>query len=309
MWSSTNPSGPASRPPDRLAVPRARNIARHGLLAIPIAYVAILLLAPLALTFAISFWDRVGPKMRMAFQFDSYADFFGGVRLIVLERSLLVAAEVTIVSLLIAYPIAYFLAMRTRAPIARVVLLLFTVPFLVNYILRTFAWTFLLGRTGPINSALIGAGLVDGPLDWLLFSDFAVLVGLVTSYMPFMIYPLWLSLAGIDRRLIEASWLLGANPRLTFWRVTLPLSMPGVFAAVIFGFVGSFGEAAVPTILGGVGYQLMGNTITSTLDVLNYPLAAAMSSVVVALMLALLVCWYGLFDLRSFLGKILRWRM
>jgi ABC-type spermidine/putrescine transport system permease subunit I len=152
-------------------------------------------------------------------------------------------------------------------------------------------------------------GLTDKPVDWLLFSDFAVFVGLVTSYMPFMIYPLWLAIAGIDRRLIEASWLLGAPPPRTFLRITLPLSLPGVFAAVIFGFVGSFGEAAVPTILGGVGFQLMGNSITSTLDVLNYPLAAAMSSVVVGLMLLLLLLWYALFDMRAFLGKILRWRM
>jgi ABC-type spermidine/putrescine transport system permease subunit I len=283
--------------------------ARHGLLALPIVFVGVFLLVPLALTFVVSFWERTGPKIQPAFTFKSYAAFFEGARLVVLERSLVVAAEVTVISLLLAYPIAYFLAMRVRPAAARAVLLLFTVPFLVNYILRTFAWTWLLGRTGPINSALIGLGIADRPVDWLLFSDFAVLVGLVTSYMPFMIYPLWLSLAGIDRRLIEASWLLGAAPRRTFLRVTLPLSMPGVFAAVIFGFVGSFGEAAVPTILGGVGYQLMGNTITSTLDVLNYPLAAAMSSVVVGLMLALLVCWYALFDLRSFLGKILRWRM
>jgi ABC-type spermidine/putrescine transport system permease subunit I len=199
--------------------------------------------------------------------------------------------------------------MRMRPQVTRILLLLFTVPFLVNHILRTFAWTWLLGRNGPINGTLMGIGIVGQPVDWLLFSDFAVLVGLVTSYMPFMIYPLWLSLAGIDRRLIEASWLLGAAPRRTFLGVTLPLSMPGVFAAVIFGFVGSFGEAAVPTILGGVGYQLMGNTITSTLDVLNYPLAAAMSSIVIVLMLGLLLCWYALFDMRSFLGKILHWRM
>jgi len=288
---------------------QSHRIARYGLLAIPILIVGALLVVPLALTFVISFWERTGPKIRPAFTLKSYAQFFDGARLIVLERSLLVAAEVTIISLLIAYPIAYVLAMRVRPQVTRAVLLLFTVPFLVNYILRTFAWTWLLGRTGPINGALIGLRIVDQPVDWLLFSDFAVLVGLVTSYMPFMIYPLWLSLAGIDRRLIEASWLLGAAPRRTFLSVTLPLSMPGVFAAVIFGFVGSFGEAAVPTILGGVGYQLMGNTITSALDVLNYPLAAAMSSVVIALMLALLLCWYALFDMRSFLGKILRWRM
>ena len=145
----------------------------------------------------------------------------------------------------------------------------------------TFAWTWLLGRTGPINSALIAIGLADGPVDWLLFSDFAVLVGLVTSYMPFMIFPIWMALAGIDRRLIEASWMLGGSPVATFLRVTLPLSLPGLFAAVIFGFVGCFGESAVPVIMGGVGYQLMGNTISSTMDVLNYPLAAAMSNIVV----------------------------
>lgn len=282
---------------------------RQVLLTIPILFVGALLVVPLALTFVISFWERTGPTIRPAFTFKSYAVFFEGARLVVLERSIAVAAEVTAISIVIAYPIAYFLAMRARPPAARAVLLLFTVPFLVNYILRTFAWTWLLGRTGPVNGALIGLGIANQPVDWLLFSDFAVFIGLVTSYMPFMIYPLWLALAGIDRRLIEASWLLGVAPGRTFLRVTLPLSMPGVLAAVIFGFVGSFGEAAVPTILGGVGYQLMGNTITSTLDVLNYPLAAAMSAVVIGLMLALLACWYLLFDLRSFLGKILRWRM
>ena len=286
-----------------------RGALRHGLLAVPILFVTALLLVPLALTVVISFWKRVGPKIQPDFTLKSYAEFFQGDRLIVLGRALIAAAEVTAVSLLIAYPIAYFLSRRAKPAATRAVLLLFTVPFLVNYILRTFAWTELLGRTGPINSLLISAGLVDTPVDWLLFSDFAVLVGLVTSYMPFMIYPLWLSLNGIDRRLIEASALLGAKPRTTFLRITLPLSMPGVFAAIIFGFVGSFGDGAVPTILGGVGYQLMGNTITSALDVLNYPLAAAMSSVVIGLMLVFLICWYSLFDMRSFLGKILRWRM
>ena len=167
---------------------------------------------------------------------------------------------------------------------------------------------YLLSRTGPVNRALIAAGLAGRPVDWLLFSDFAVVVGLIGSYMPFMIYPLWAALDGLDRRLVEASWLLGASPGITFLSVTLPLSMPGVFAAAIFGFVGSFGESAVPIILGGVGYQLMGNTITSALDVLNYPLAAAMSSVVVAAMLAFLLAWYLAFDLRAVLGKIARWR-
>jgi ABC-type spermidine/putrescine transport system permease subunit I len=288
---------------------RGSEVARYALLALPLLFVAAFLLVPLGLTVAISFWERVGLRMRPAFTLKSYLQFLSGVRFEVLERSLAVAAEVTVIGLLIAYPIAYVLAMKSSRRTTRIVLLLFTVPFLVNYIIRTFSWSWLLSRTGPVNQLLIAAGISNGPVDWLLYSDFAVLVGLVTSYMPFMIFPLWLALAGIDRRLIQASWLLGANPLRTFLRVTLPLSLPGIFAAVIFGFVGSFGESAVPVILGGTGYQLVGNAITSTLDVLNYPLAAAMSSVVVADMLVLLLIWYLAFDVRALMGKMLRWRV
>jgi len=283
------------------------NAIRYGALAIPLLFVVVFFVTPLALTIAVSFWERAGFWIRPAFTVQAYAEFFAGPRFFVLKRSLIVAGLVTALGLALAYPIAYVLALHTRARVSRVVLLLFTVPFVVNYIIRTFSWEYLLGRTGPVNQALLGAGVIHHPLDWLLFTDVSVMIGLVASYMPFMIYPLWVSLAGIDRRLIEASWMLGAAPAWTFLRITLPLSMPGVFAAIIFGFVGSFGESAVPIILGGLGYQLMGNTITSALDVLNYPLAAAMSSVVVVVMLAFLACWYLVFDVRSFLGKIVRW--
>lgn len=287
---------------------RAASPLRHGLLVLPVAFVVVFLVMPLAITVVVSVWQRSGFWVKPAFTLGAYEQFYSGARLFVLGRSLRAAAGATAISLLIAYPIAYALARHLSAAASRAILLLFTIPFLVNYVIRTFAWTSLLGRTGPVNTLLLDLGLVDRPLDWLLFSDFAVFVGLVTSYMPLMIYPLWLAVAGIEPRLIEASWLLGAGPWRTFWRVTLPLSMPGVFAAVVFGFVGSFGESAVPIILGGVGYQLMGNAITSALDVLNYPLAAAMSSVVVGVMLLFLACWYLAFDLRTFLGKILRWR-
>lgn len=287
-------------------MPPAKLTLRNALLGIPLAFVTVFLVLPLALTVVISFWKRVGFNMRPDFSFASYASFLGGLRLEILERSLLVATEVTVIGLLVAYPIAWFLAMKASSRATRVVLMLFTIPFLVNYVIRTFSWSYLLGRTGPINSLLMATGVTAVPLDWLLYSDFAVLIGLLTSYVPFMIFPLWLALNGIDRRLIQASWLLGAGPARTFFRITLPLSMPGVFAAIIFGFVGAFGDSAVPVILGGTGYQLIGNEITSTLDVLNYPLAAAMSTVVVAAMLVLVGLWFGLFDLRSFLGNALK---
>jgi ABC-type spermidine/putrescine transport system permease subunit I len=284
-------------------------LVRWAFLTLPIGVVAVFLLAPLGLMVAISFWERAGLLVRPAFTLTAYRDFFQGVRLSVLERSLIVSFEATLISLLIAYPIAYFLAFKTSVRTSRAVLLLFAVPFLINYIIRTFAWTWLLGRTGPVNASLMGLGLTDGPVDWLLYSDFAVFVGLITSYMPFMLFPLWVSLTGIDHRLIQASWILGASPARTFVKVTLPLSLPGIFAAAVFGFVGCFGESAVPVIMGGVGYQLMGNTITSTMDVLNFPLAASMSTVVVAAMLVLLALWYLVFDMQTFLGKILRWRV
>jgi ABC-type spermidine/putrescine transport system permease subunit I len=244
-------------------------------------------------------------KLAPAFVLSNYTDFLTGTRLTVLVRSFVVSIEVTAIGLLIAYPIAYFLARKARPGSARVVLLLLTVPFLINYIIRTFSWTYLLGRTGPVNALLAAGSLTSGPIDWLLYSDFSVLVGMVSSYMPFMIFPLWMSIAGVDKRLIEASWMLGAAPPRTFLRITLPLSLPGIFAAIIFSFVGCVGDSAIPTILGGVGYQLIGNEVSSAMDTLNYPLAAAMSSVVTAVMLVLLATWYMLFDVRAFLGKIL----
>ncbi len=292
------------RPGDALALFGGRLV-----LALPVIFVTIFLLVPLALSVSISFWERAGLRMKPAFTLAAYLDFFGGVRVTVLERSLVAASLSTAIGVALAYPIAYYLSRHVRRELARSVLFLISAPFLVNYVIRTFAWTYLLGRTGPINEALQALGLVERAVDWLLFSDFAVQVGLVTSYMPFMVFPLWLSISGIDRRLTEASWVLGASPWRTFLRVTLPLSLPGVFAAAIFGFVGAFGDSAVPIILGGVGYQLIGNSITSTLDVLNYPLAAAMSSVVILVMLLLLALWYLAFDLRSFLGKLVRWRV
>jgi len=122
---------------------------RNALLGVPLAFVAVFLLVPLALTGVISFWKRVGFNIRPDFSLASYASFFGGLRLEILERSLLVAAEVTVIGVLTAYPIAWFLAMRASPRATRVVLMLFTIPFLVNYVIRTFSWSYLLAAPAP----------------------------------------------------------------------------------------------------------------------------------------------------------------
>ena len=274
-------------------------------LGLPLIALAILIVGPLLATVVVSFWEKQALGMRPGFTLKSYTLFFEGVRLTVLLKTFWVAVSATALMLPMAYAAAWAVAFRLPERQARIVLFLFAVPFLVNYIVRTFAWSDILSRTGPFNRALQAAGLTAGPVDWLLYSDFSVYLGLITAYMPFMIFPIWLALAGIDRRYLEASWMLGEPPLGTFCRVTLPLSIPGVVAAVIFGLVGCFGEVAVPLILGGTGYQLVGNAITSALDVLNFPLAAAVSSVAIAVMLSLLVAWYSFFDLRLFLGKIM----
>ena len=216
----------------------SRSAARLLVLGVPLLVIAGFILGPLLITLAISVFEKQGFWISPAFTLESYRLFFTGVRLEVLERSFRVACASTALMLLIAYPIAYLVTLRVRPELTRAFLFLFAVPFLVNYIVRTFAWADILSRTGFVNSLLLRIGLIEQPLDWLLFSDFAVYLGLVTAYMPFMIFPIWLSLSGIDRRLLEASWVLGAPPLATFWRVTLPLSLPGVFAAAIFGFVG-----------------------------------------------------------------------
>ena len=280
-------------------------LLRVLVLGLPLLLVAILILGPLGIMVAVSFWKKTGFAMVPDFTWHAYATFLSGVRIDVFWRSLWVAVSSTALMLLIAYPLAYIVAKKVRPNLVGVTLFLFSVPFLVNFIIRTFSWSDILGRTGFVNSALVGLGLTDAPLDWLLYSDFAVYLGLVTAYMPFMIFPIWLSLSGTDKRYEQASWVLGEGRLMTFWRVTLPLSLPGVFAAAIFGFVGAFGEFAVSVILGGTGYQLLGNSIISSLNVINYPLASAMSTFAVLVMLMLLVTWFFFFDLRLFLGKIM----
>ncbi len=289
-----------------MAPARAGRLAGRGLLLAPFLFLAAFFLAPLLMTFVWSVWRQTGFWMEPALDTGSYQDFFRGPRLGILRSSLGVAAGVTLLSLLVAYPIAYSIARASRWR-TQIVLLLFAFPFLINYIIRNVSLVYLLNRNGPVNNTLVALGIVDAPIDWLLYSTFAVWLGLFSAYMPLMVFPLWVSIAGIDQRLIEASWVLGASPTRTFWRIVLPLSMPGMFAALTLTFVASFGESAVSSILGGSGYQLIGNTITGSMNALNYPLAAAISSMVVLVMMVLLIIWFGLFKAESLLGKIARW--
>lgn len=297
-----------------LTVAGSRPLARTALRAgtavaysLPWVFLLFFFFAPLVLTLVWSTWRSNGFWIEPDFTTSAYQQFFDGARTATLQRSLVLAAVTTVIGLLVSYPISYYLAFRARAAVTQLILVAFAFPFLVNYIIREVSWVQILGRDGPVNRLLLDVGLAEAPLDWLIFSRFAIAFGLFTAYMPFMVFPIWLSLSGIPGNLIEASYTLGGSPRRTLGRIILPLSMPGVFAAVIFCFVGAFGDSAVPAILGGGSFQLVGNTISASLSSLNYPMSAAISSVVVLVMTVLLVIWVLAFDIRTLLGKAVGW--
>lgn len=268
-------------------------------LAPSVAVLVAFFIVPLVMTFVWSFWPRTEFWMELGFTLEAYRTFFSSGRVAVYLQSLRLSITTVVLALLFGYPVAYYLGRRLDDDIAFGLLFVFILPFIISSVVRTLSWRFLLGREGPINTVLIAVGITDTSFEWLLFSEFAVVLGLVTASIPFVIFPVWLSLRTIDNSLLEASADLGARPLTSFRKVTLPLSLPGVFAASIFVFVTAFGQTAIPTLLGGSGFTTVGTSITSVLGVLNYPLAAAISSISIITMLVLLGLWAALYDLDS----------
>lgn len=271
-------------------------------LAPAVAVLVVFFVIPLTMTFMWGFWPRTQFWMEPGFTLEAYDSFFTSGRVDVYLKSLRLSLISVILSLALGYPVAYFVGRRLPEDVAFGLLFVFVLPFIISSVIRTLSWRFLLGRQGIINQTLVGIGIVNEPLDWLLFSEFSVILGLVTASLPFVIFPVWLSIRTIDDSLLEASADLGARPLTTFRRVTLPLSLPGVFAASIFVFVTAFGETAIPELLGGSGFSTVGTSITSVLGVLNYPLAAAISSISIATMLVLLGLWAYFFDLDNLMS-------
>jgi ABC-type spermidine/putrescine transport system permease subunit I len=166
-------------PNTKIQIPRPFELLRYFLFFLPLLFVGSFLLVPLILTFVISFWERRSFSLHPAFSFAAYRSFFSGVRLEVLQTSLLLAIVVTLLGLFLAYPVSYFLANRVQPRTSQTWLFLLSVPFVINPVIRNFALAYILGRTGPANTILVALGVVDRPLDWLLFSNFAVVLGLV----------------------------------------------------------------------------------------------------------------------------------
>jgi len=178
----------------------------------------------------------------------------------IIGRSLFLAAATAIVGLLCAYPVAYFIALRVRR-FKNAMLFLLTLPFWVNFLVQIYAWYFLLERNGLINIILLKLGIINEPL-LLSNSLFAVFIVMLNCYLPFVIMPLYSVLEKIDVRLLEASADLGATPWQTFWRITVPYSMPGIKTGLLLVMIPAFGEFVIPALVGGSKYMLVGSLIS-----------------------------------------------
>jgi spermidine/putrescine transport system permease protein len=200
-----------------------------------------------------------------------------------------ISATVTLATVLLAYPMAYFIAFRVKKN-KLVWLILITVPFWTSYLLRVFAWKVVLGYNGVVNSGLASVGLIDAPLEFLLYNQTAVVITLAHAWAAFAILPIYVSLEKIDRSLLEAAQDLGEGPFMAFVRVTLPLSMPGLIAASLLVFIPTVGDYVTPTLVGGPRGIMIGNIIQSQFGKANdWPMGAALS-VISMLTVTLAIC-------------------
>ena len=258
---------------------------------------------PLAVLFTLSFWIQDYLDFIRTFSLKNYIDFFQKpIYGKILIKSIRMSGLVTLATVLLAYPMAYFIAFRIQHN-KLIWLILITVPFWTSYLLRVFAWKLMLGYNGVINSGLKTLGFISEPLEFLLYNPAAVMITLAHAWAAFAILPIYVSLEKIDRSLLEAARDLGENAFITFVRVTLPLSLPGVIAASLLVFIPTVGDYVTPSLVGGPSGIMIGNIIQSMFGkALNWPLGAAIS-VISMLTVALMISLF-LWGTQSFRRKV-----
>jgi spermidine/putrescine transport system permease protein len=246
------------------------------------AWFLCMLVLPLIVVFVFSFGERGAAGGYVpAFTFENFLNL--GARWAAFKNTLILAPLGTLICLLIAYPLAYFLALRTSPRWRTVLLILVIVPFWTSILIRSYAWIYLLGGQG-IPSLLNALGLGNPRL---INTPFAVLVGIVYGYLPLMVFPIYVALERLDKRLLEASSDLGSPPWRSFLQVTLPLSMPGVATGCMLVFILLMGEFLIPAMLGGGKVFFIGNALVDLfLQSRNWAFGSA---VAVALVLVMLV--------------------
>ena len=259
------------------------------------------LVFPIALIAVVSFWEFNGYSMTPAFTLDNYRGIFtSAVTLKTYLNTFKFVGLVWLITLLIGYPVAYFLAFHVPKLRWQVLLfLLCTIPFWTSNIIRMISWVPLLGKEGLVNQLLMGSGIIAEPLQFLLYSDFAVVLGMVHLYVIFMVAPIFNSLMRIDRTLITAAEDMGASGLAVFREVVLPLSAPGIAIGSIFIVTLVMGEFVTVRLMGGGQAASVGKLIQTQIGSLQYPLAAANAMVLLVVTLLLVISILQVVDIRK----------
>ena len=269
---------------------RSEPVRGYTLLSPTLILMILALATPIVVMVTLSFWTQTYLDFDRSFSLANYLKFFDKpIYPKILWKSIRISGAVTLATVVLAYPMAYFIAFRVKRH-KLIWLILITVPFWTSYLLRVFAWKIILGYNGVINSGLIGLGLIDEPLTFLLHNPTAVVITLAHAWAPIAILPIYVSLEKLDRSLLEAARDLGEGAVMTFVRVTLPLSMPGVIASSLLVFIPTVGDYVTPKLVGGTTGIMIGNIIQSLYGRgQNWPLGAALA-VISMLAITALVC-------------------
>ena len=261
---------------------------RFSQLVIPyIAWAVMMLILPMGLIALYSFTKQGNTIVSFTFTLEHYAKFFTDPDfLIVLWRSLLIAFKTTVICLLLGYPVAFFIS-RSSEKLQNILVLAITIPMWINMLVRTYAWIGLLSEGRLIQRLLGFVGITRGEL---LYTEGAVLLGMVYNFLPFMVLQINTSLCKMDHSLLEASADLGANARQTFIRVTLPMSLPGVINGITLVFLPAVSSFFIPKLLGGGQYFLIGNLIENQfITVGEWNFGSAISMIMAAVMMLLMM--------------------
>jgi len=270
--------------------------------AAPIAAImAVFLVMPILVIVVVSFWDYTEYDIVPTFLITNYLDVFGSAVTYATYLSTVRYAVLTwFFTLLIGFWIAYFLAFHVRSTTARTTLFLVcTLPFLTSNVIRSIAWIPVLGRNGLVNSALIALGIVDHPLEFLLFSDFAVVLSYVYLFVLFMVVPIFNTMMRIDRALIEAAVDAGASGWQVVRDVVIPLSKPGIAIGSIFVVTLVMGEFVTVRLMSGGQSASVGLMISNQLNYLQYPAAAANAVVLLGVVLLMVAAMLRVVDIRK----------
>lgn len=287
------------------AAPSRLNLSRHAagwLLASPLALVlAVFLVLPIVMIVVVSFWGATEFSIYPAFLFDNYEFLFGSeVTYRVFLNTFKYAAITWLFTLLIGFTVAYFLAFHIRTLNWQIALfLLCTIPFWTSNIIRMISWIPFLGRNGLANSTLLSWGVIDEPLEWLLFSDFSVILAFVHLYTLFMVVPIFNTMMRIDKSLIEAAADAGASGWQTLWHVIIPLTKPGIMIGTIFVVTLVMGDFITVRFMSGSQSANVGRLISNDIGLLQYPSASATAVVLLATVLIVIAILLRFVDIRK----------